>query len=419
MADKEIIDKTANMGVGASPVRHMPELSPRAPGASIFDSTSPRTAAPNNTPTATNARVFFNNDSKQKNPTMCAIKDRLDRLGVVQNFLESLPKPVQRRVKALHIINDERSTLEKKYQEEKRALERKYSELYAPLYNKRSDIVNGVFQPTKEELGEEEDVAVEKEAVDVNGIPEFWLTALRNNDEVGQDITEKDAEVLAHLVDIKSTLLDSSKGFGLEFHFNSNEFFTNKILTKKYHMADEDEPVLDHAEGCDIDWQQGKNVTVKLMKKKQKQKGGKGTRTVTKQEPCESFFNFFSPPKMPDEEDETEMDEEEEDNLQNMLEADYDIGCVIKERIVPNAILWYTGEAVEDDDYEDEDDDENEDFETDSDEDDDSDEGPKGRGSGAKGRGGRPGKPPGGGAKGGKPPGAAAGQENPQECKQQ
>ena len=55
----------------------------------------------------------------------------------------------------------------------------------------------------------------------------------------------------------------------------------------------------------------------------------------------------------------------QEDNLQNMLEADYDIGCVIKERIVPNAILWYTGEAVEDDDYEDEDDDENEDFETD------------------------------------------------------
>ena len=30
----------------------------------------------------------------------------------------------------------------------------------------RSDIVNGVFQPTKEELGEEEDVAVEKGGID-------------------------------------------------------------------------------------------------------------------------------------------------------------------------------------------------------------------------------------------------------------
>lgn len=40
-----------------------------------------------------------------------------------------------------------------------------------------------------------------------------------------------------------------------------------------------------------------KNVTVKTIKKKQKHKGRGTVRTITKQVPNESFFNFFSPLK--------------------------------------------------------------------------------------------------------------------------
>ena len=36
---------------------------------------------------------------------------------------------------------------------------------------------------------------------------------------------------------------------------------------------------------------------------------GKPARVVTKEEPCDSFFNFFKPPQLPEEEEE---DEEEE-----------------------------------------------------------------------------------------------------------
>lgn len=48
---------------------------------------------------------------------------------------------------------------------------------------------------------------------------------------------------------------------------------------------------------CKIDWQKGKDVTVKIVKKKQKHKGRGTIRTVSKEIPQDSFFNFFSPVK--------------------------------------------------------------------------------------------------------------------------
>jgi len=74
--------------------------------------------------------------------------------------------------------------------------------------------------------------------------------------------------------------------------------------------TDGDEPVLEKAEGTEIQWAEGKNVTVKIKKKKQRNKNGKGTRTVTKVEPCESFFNFFAPPSIPNPEEDG-LEEEE------------------------------------------------------------------------------------------------------------
>lgn len=51
-----------------------------------------------------------------------------------------------------------------------------------------------------------------------------------------------------------------------------------------------------------IEWNVGKNLTEKVMKKKAK-KGAKNTKPVAKTEQCESFFNFFSPPRLLPEDD--------------------------------------------------------------------------------------------------------------------
>lgn len=108
-------------------------------------------------------------------------------------------------------------------------------------------------------------------------------------------------------------------------------------------MEDLDDPILEKAIGTEINWHPGKNITVKVMKKKPK-KGAKNAKPVTKTEPCESFFNFFSPPKVP--EDDEEIDDPEA--LQDAMEQDYEMGAAIRERIIPNAVNWFTGEALED-----------------------------------------------------------------------
>lgn len=92
--------------------------------------------------------------------------------------------------------------------------------------------------------------------------------------------------------------------------------------------------------GCQINWKPGKNITVKTIKKKQKHKARGAVRTVSKQVPNDSFFNFFNPPDVP--EDESKLDEES----QNILATDFEIGHFLRARIIPRAVLFYTGDLV-------------------------------------------------------------------------
>jgi hypothetical protein len=77
-------------------------------------------------------------------------------------------------------------------------------------------------------------------------------------------------------------------------------------LSKSYYMVEDEEPILERAEGTEIEWLPGKNLTQKVLRKKPK-KGSKNTKPVTKTEQVLSFFNFFSPPTIP----EDDIDEQE------------------------------------------------------------------------------------------------------------
>ena len=57
----------------------------------------------------------------------------------------------------------------------------------------------------------------------------------------------------------------------------------------------------------EIEWYPGKCLTQKLLKKKPK-KGSKNAKPITKTEDCESFFNFFSPPQVPDDDEDIDED---------------------------------------------------------------------------------------------------------------
>ncbi|KAI4995229.1 hypothetical protein ZWY2020_035132 [Hordeum vulgare] len=68
------------------------------------------------------------------------------------------------------------------------------------------------------------------------------------------------------------------------------------------------------------------------------------------------------------------------DKLQGQMEHDYDIGSTIRDKIIPHAISWFTGEAVQVEDFDDmedgdeDDDDEEDDKDEDKDGDEDEDE---------------------------------------------
>lgn len=95
--------------------------------------------------------------------------------------------------------------------------------------------------------------------------------------------------------------------------------------------------------------------------------------------PTESFFNFFSPPKAPTDDD----DDDAESDIEERLELDYQLGEDIKEKLIPRAIDWFTGEALafeelSDDDleggFDDEDDDDEDDLSDDHDDEEESDD---------------------------------------------
>jgi len=368
---------------------------------------------------------------------MNALKEKLEDMEVPE-----LPLVLKRRVKALRNLNDQHSTLERQFFDEVRALEAKYFALYSPLYEKRREIVIGTHEPTDEEVGKldepkpddkksedkkpedkKPESKKEENEEDIKGIPDFWLNTLRVCSAVGETITDSDEDALRYLQDIQCEIFtdgeDKSKhGFKLHFHFNDNPYFTNKSLSKVYHLTYEsNSEVLESADGTEVQWKAGKNLTVKTVKKKQRHKGGRGTRTVTKQEPCESFFNFFKPPPVPDKD--TDMEKNDLMALQFDLETDYELGSAIKDKVIPHAILYFTGEAQEDEDYEDYEDgdmedDDDEMGDDDEDEEEEEDEPPAKSKKGKGGDGKRGGDSSGRGAGG-----ATLAGDKPPECKQQ
>jgi len=321
-------------------------------------------------------------DEMMQNPrVLAALQQQLDSMvGTNSGYIESLPAAVKRRIKALKNIQLKTCQIECQFYKEVHELEEKYSQQYQPLYDQRREIVSGRYEPNDaecewesededDEEGDKKEAKNEEKAVDeklkldedTKGIPNFWLTIFKSSPILQEMVQEHDEPILECLEDIKVLLSKKNEpmSFTLEFHFSSNPFFTNKVLSKQYKLVsepDESEPFsfegpeIVSSIGCSIDWCKGKNVTVKVVKKRQKHKNKGTLRTVSKELPADSFFNFFDPPQVP--EDDEEMDED----MEALLATDIEIGHLLRERVVPRAVLFFTGEAS-DDEYDDDDED--------------------------------------------------------------
>ncbi|CDO94752.1 unnamed protein product [Kluyveromyces dobzhanskii CBS 2104] len=341
-----------------------------------------------------------------ESPSLSRINEKLEYLNIEEEdededdeeTYEKLPKAVNNRILALKAIQSELFEVEKNFQLEMLELEQKYLQKYEPLHQHRYDLILGTKEATEEEIklggkldeeerGEDDEEEEEEEEEETGealvGIPCFWLTAMENLPMVSQNITEPDCDVLTYLTNIRLQYLTEGKpGFQLIFTFSKeNEFFTNETLTKTYYYQSElgysGDFIYDHAEGETINWvDNDHNVTVIVERRKQKNKSTKQIRTIEKLTPVESFFNFFDPPKSLDPEDEDDLDEEEIAELESRLAVDYAIGEEIKDKLIPRAVDWFTGAALEfeygdehdhDHDHDDEDDDDDDEEEEDDD----------------------------------------------------
>ncbi|KAK6109957.1 Nucleosome assembly protein (NAP) family protein [Brugia pahangi] len=297
-----------------------------------------------------------------------------------KEFISALPKSIKRRVQALKKLQVEGINVEAHFYERVHQLEVEFAPMFNALHVKRKAIITGTYEPTddetnypilhgytKEEIEQMEKASAPEPNHPTKGVPNFWLHLLKNVDHVCEMIHEHDEPVLQHLIDITCDVQTNPDSYTLTFHFEPNEYFTQTELKKFYTLQvapDEDDifdydgPVIISAKGTEIDWKEGKNVTKKIIKKKQK-KGGAAGRFITKTVKADSFFNFFDPPLMENKNETSGNDDDIE--TQELLQADFEIGQLFRDQIVPRAVLFYTKEAM----------DENEIFDYDADEDED------------------------------------------------
>ncbi|KAM7537293.1 hypothetical protein Aperf_G00000067816 [Anoplocephala perfoliata] len=327
-----------------------------------------------------------------------SLEDHFDNRMQIMIDYAKLPQTVKRRVNALKNILLESRKVESEFYRELFSLEKKYKERLNPLLEKRNAFIAGAVEPTDEEaswtsvqtdelvenlirqnLESQEDVKVENVS-DVKGIPNFWLKVLLHATVTAEMIVDKDHPILEHLTDIRVTYQndETDMSFSLNFYFSPNEYFNEHVLTKTYFFDNSlpaenpllyDGPRIVRVQVTPITWKPNKNVTVKFVKKVKKHKNRKEIRTITKPVKQDSFFNFFDPPT------ESLNDENLDEDTVELLSEDFRIANFMRDVLLPQAVLFFTGEYEEsdsevdddDDDLDDEDDDDDGDLDDDND----------------------------------------------------
>jgi nucleosome assembly protein 1-like 1 len=272
---------------------------------------------------------------------------------------------LKRRIRALKKLQFEKLKIDCELAKDVFDLEIKYAERYVPILEKRRDIINGKLEPNDNEcdftLDEDSEdghlshevkpklsLREQNETKPLAGIPGFWLLAMRNNQEISSWIEEHDEPVLVHLMDIKVMRTKTPSMLTFEFFFGSNDYFTNKVLTKEYELGfglDLENPwsleefLVLKRKGCEIDWKKGKNVTQEIQKvKHSKKNNSSGTKVVDRI----SFFDFFKTPKLPTKA--KNIDEE----TQEFLSEDWILAQEFFKAFIPNAVLYLTGDLYDD-----------------------------------------------------------------------
>ncbi|KAL1766886.1 nucleosome assembly protein 1-like 3 [Sigmodon hispidus] len=181
---------------------------------------------------------------------------------------------------------------------------------------------------------------------DPKGIPDYWLTVLKNVDKLGPMIQKCDEPILKFLSDISLKFSNPGQpiSYTFEFHFLPNPYFRNELLMKTYIIRskpDHYDPFfawgweIEECKGCKIDWRRGKDVTVTTTRSRPAASGE--IEVQPRMVPNASFFNFFSPPEIP-------LIGKLEPREDAILDEDFEIGQILHDNVILKSIYYFTGE---------------------------------------------------------------------------
>ncbi|KAF3825288.1 hypothetical protein GH733_005922 [Mirounga leonina] len=67
--------------------------------------------------------------------------------------------------------------------------------------------------------------------------PQFWVTTFVNHPQVSALLGEEDEEALHYLTRVEVTEFEDIKsGYRIDFYFDENPYFKNKISSKEFHL---------------------------------------------------------------------------------------------------------------------------------------------------------------------------------------
>lgn len=244
----------------------------------------------------------------------------------IYNTINGLDEESRSKFKALALISDDLAKVSEDHDEETRQVEIDFEKKFNPIYELRSKIIQG--EPVEIDVaeydtrfGEIKDEKYEKLNLDlpslthldgVEGVPDFWLTAMLNHSTLGLNIKDCDKPILKNLINIESHLHPNSQDFSIKFFFKQNDFFSNEVINKRFIVPRTSEKA-QRVETTEINWNAGQ-----------------------KPSDTDSFMiNFFKDKKEPEE------DEEEEDEEVIELDEDYDLSMELKDDLITLALEYY------------------------------------------------------------------------------
>lgn len=213
---------------------------------------------------------------------------------------EPCDKEQQEAIEHIDEVQNEIDRLIEQASEDILKVEQKYNKLRQPFYQKRSELIAK--------------------------IPNFWVTTFVNHPQVAAILGEEDEEALQYLKRVEvAEFEDIKSGYRIDFYFDENPYFENKILSKEFHLNDTGDPV---SKSSEIKWKPGEDLTKRTGKSPNK------TGKKRQFEDVETFFTWFT---------------------EHVESAADEVGEVMKDDIWPNPLQYYLVPDMDEDDEDDED----------------------------------------------------------------